>query len=417
VGLGAVSTHATDRAVVLTTDYSSSASVASLDVSANTVTPNHLAVHTDAAVRTHGGKVYVLERLGRDNVLVLDGSDLSTPVLQFSVGNGSNPQDIAFVDGTKAYVSRYELDRLLIVNPATGDSLGSVDISFAADADGVPEMSQLAIHEGQLFVVCQRLDRDGGWVPSDRSEVVVVDVSTDQVVDVDASQAGVQGIVLGLRNPADAVQREGRLYVSCVGSYADLTDGGIEVVDLSARATGGVVVGEEALGGNLASLAMVSDGIGYVVVADASYANSVVRVDLLTRRVTGVFSDASGGSIADVGVLGDRVYVLDRGSWGAPKSAVWVYGASDNALLAGPLSTDIPPVAVAFYLRSGSPSTLAADFDGDGTVGFTDFLMFAGAFDSSRGDANYQAVFDLDGDGSIVFADFLVFAADFGKSR
>lgn len=54
------------------------------------------------------------------------------------------------------------------------------------------------------------------------------------------------------------------------------------------------------------------------------------------------------------------------------------------------------------------------DFDGDGTVGFPDFLAFAGSFGSSQGDARYEARFDLDGDGAVAFSDFLIFARAFG---
>ncbi|MDE2998487.1 MAG: hypothetical protein OXU79_05335 [Gemmatimonadota bacterium] len=57
----------------------------------------------------------------------------------------------------------------------------------------------------------------------------------------------------------------------------------------------------------------------------------------------------------------------------------------------------------------------SADFDGDGTVGFPDFLAFAGNFGSSRGDARYDARFDLDGDGTVAFSDFLIFAGAFGS--
>ena len=49
------------------------------------------------------------------------------------------------------------------------------------------------------------------------------------------------------------------------------------------------------------------------------------------------------------------------------------------------------------------------DFDGDGSVGFSDFLMFAQAFGTN------DTKFDIDGDGSVGFADFLLFAAEFGK--
>ncbi len=55
------------------------------------------------------------------------------------------------------------------------------------------------------------------------------------------------------------------------------------------------------------------------------------------------------------------------------------------------------------------------DFDGDGTVGFPDFLLFVEQFGFSREDEAYQARFDLDGDGVIGFSDFLIFVNNFGK--
>lgn len=57
---------------------------------------------------------------------------------------------------------------------------------------------------------------------------------------------------------------------------------------------------------------------------------------------------------------------------------------------------------------------LTIDFDGNGTIGFADFLLFIAQFGLSRGDAGYDAQFDLDGDGAIGFGDFLIFVNDFG---
>ena len=56
------------------------------------------------------------------------------------------------------------------------------------------------------------------------------------------------------------------------------------------------------------------------------------------------------------------------------------------------------------------------DFDGDGAVGFADFLLFVAQFGFSQDDEGYEARFDLDGDGMIGFGDFLIFANAFGKS-
>ena len=391
-----------NQAVITTTDYSSG-SFSSLDLATNTATNDHLTIHSDAVVRTYRDKVYIINRLGQDNVLVLNRDDLKTPLTQYSTGNGSNPHDMAFVSEEKAYISRYGHAELLIVNPVTGDSLGAVDLSVFADADGLPEMNQLALYDNYLFVACQRLDRDNGFVPTDVSVIAVVDVMTDQVVDVDANTAGVQGIVMAGKNPAGAVQQGNKWFLSAVNTFGDLTDGGIEVIDLVNLRSEGVVLGETDLGGNLSSLAMVSDDEGYVVVLDASFANAVKRFDLAMQSVSADLSGVSGGYIPDLGVFGRRLYILDQGSFADPTSAgVRVYDVKTDALVAGPISTGLPPSGIAFV---GS----VADFNGDCVVDFSDFLAFASAFGKIESDA----MFDLNGNGSVDFPDFLIFVSEF----
>ncbi len=72
--------------------------------------------------------------------------------------------------------------------------------------------------------------------------------------------------------------------------------------------------------------------------------------------------------------------------------------------------TDLEPV---IFTATGKAH---ADFDGDGTVDFGDFLQFAAQFGLSRGDEGYDARYDLDGNGAIGFSDFLIFAGAFGSS-
>lgn len=60
-------------------------------------------------------------------------------------------------------------------------------------------------------------------------------------------------------------------------------------------------------------------------------------------------------------------------------------------------------------------ATFLPDFDGDGTVNFTDFSQFAARFGQSEGDDGYEATFDLNGDGEIGFSDFVAFSQNFGK--
>ena len=69
--------------------------------------------------------------------------------------------------------------------------------------------------------------------------------------------------------------------------------------------------------------------------------------------------------------------------------------------------------AIAF---NATPATRSPDFDNDGTVGFSDFLAFAGRFGTSAGDSRYDARFDLDRDGTVGFKDFLTLAGAFGTA-
>ncbi len=63
-----------------------------------------------------------------------------------------------------------------------------------------------------------------------------------------------------------------------------------------------------------------------------------------------------------------------------------------------------------------APVYRSADLDGDGEVGFSDFVKFTAKFGTSRGQAGYDARCDLDSDGAVGFSDFLIFAGAFGKA-
>ena len=71
------------------------------------------------------------------------------------------------------------------------------------------------------------------------------------------------------------------------------------------------------------------------------------------------------------------------------------------------------PLAVLRLVRV-QDTGLSADFDGNGSVDFSDFLAFAVQFGKKAGEPGYEARFDLDSDGSVGFTDFLVFVSQFG---
>ncbi len=74
-----------------------------------------------------------------------------------------------------------------------------------------------------------------------------------------------------------------------------------------------------------------------------------------------------------------------------------------------PLPLEIVGDSIVVHFES-PVSTLPGDFDGDGTVDFEDFVMFARAFGQT------STEFDLTGDNLVRFEDFVVFAQHFGQS-
>ena len=65
--------------------------------------------------------------------------------------------------------------------------------------------------------------------------------------------------------------------------------------------------------------------------------------------------------------------------------------------------------------QNGASQRRSADFDGDGTVAFPDFLLFAGAYGLSQADSEYDERVDLDRNGTIGFSDFLILAESYGQ--
>jgi hypothetical protein len=247
------------------------------------------AVDADSVIRKWNDRIFVLNRFRGSSVVEIDPDSKLEPKWGCSVGAGSNPHDIAVVSETKAYVSRYDATSLAVVDLSRGPgcknfTTGTIDLSPYADADGVPEMDQMTIVGGRLFVAIQRLDRNSFFRPAGTGALVVIDVATDEV-------AGV--VELEIENPF--VETKGlvydeasaRIYVGGPGElFTDLGDGGIEIVDPEALASEGVALGGGDLGGDLTDFVLVGSGRGYAIVAGENFEASIVEFDLATRTTS-----------------------------------------------------------------------------------------------------------------------------------
>jgi len=371
------------RAFVLATDFATG-TLSSVAFGAPPVASNNVAATcADAVLHHHQGWLYVVERFGCDNIRVLDPANGFSIVRQFSVGNGANPNDIAVVSPTRAYITRYETADLWIVNPSTGAYLGSISLAAFADADGIPEMNRLAVRNGRVFVTLQRVDRDRFFSPTDSSQVVVIDVATDTLVDCDPDAPGVQGIILPFQNPTTEIVTDGagRLVVGCTGAYG-VTDGGIVRLDPVALTVEAAEITEAALGGDIVDVAIGSATRGFAVIGDALF-NTLCRP---YDRASGVAAPplyaTAGFHLADAEVSDSGVLWLADRTPANP--GLRRFDALTLAPLgAGPVSTGLPPQDIEF---DGSAPVEVGPAPGDAGVAGP-AVFFAGAWPNpSRGE-------------------------------
>ena len=138
---------------------------------------------TDPVVRHHGGRLYLINRFGQDNVTILDADSLQL-VGQISTGVGSNPQD-AVADGDRVYVATMGGVGVAVLDASDPDAgvVDTIDLSFLDADDDVPNCHTLALRGRHLLVACGILD-DETFMPRRSGRAVVVDLEADEITDV-----------------------------------------------------------------------------------------------------------------------------------------------------------------------------------------------------------------------------------------
>ncbi|MCZ6632181.1 MAG: Ig-like domain-containing protein, partial [bacterium] len=142
---------------------------------------------------------------------------------------------------------------------------------------------------------------------------------------------------------------------------------------------------------------------GVPIVPPASGGEAQIQVALLGQTTS-----------KDAGSMGHAKFTVLSGFTGTTK--VEIKSASFDT----PVEVGTGGIFVVIGSASGSvvpeDPIEASDIDGDGQVGFSDFLSFAQGFGRDSTNSDFNPRLDLDGDGNIGFSDFIKFAQNFGKS-
>ena len=207
--------------------------------------PNALAgvAGGDPVVRRFGDELIIVNRLGGDNVTIVNGRSHSL-VRQIATPAGSNPQDVAVVEN-KLYVPALASSDLLVFDKSTGAALPGIDLSSLDAADDQPDCVSAVAVGSKVFVACGQLDEN--FAARGVGKLAVIDTSDDSLETM---------VDLPVNNPTGFLQTTpsasvfaGDLLVPMIPDYVDTTTSCIaRVATTSPYASSCAITGTE-LGG------------------------------------------------------------------------------------------------------------------------------------------------------------------------
>lgn len=331
----------------------------------NTIDGSYPATLSDIAVTTDDTNVYQIGRYGIDSLTRYDAVDTSIVDYQVSVNDDSpgsaNPQSLAFLNDTKAYLTRRGSTELWVVDPDNNTDgafkIGGIDLS-AYDTD-LPNMTDALIVGDYLFVIVERLNElpSGFQIPDKSAYLVVIDTTTDMEIQTNQGDGDLLGIELSVRNPT-ALQYNAdtnEIYVVGRGNYyedANITDdfhsGGIETIDPITFETQLLIDDgtDQVNQGYFVDAEVINASLGYLL----TYQSFGVTTLRTFNPTLGVISNEPVGGLQEVDIT-----VLAQG----PDNHLWVGVSGEGngflridlatgAVAEGRVDTELVPIGLTF---------------------------------------------------------------------
>lgn len=304
---------------------------------------------SDAVIRLYGNKIYVINRFGTDTIQVVDANNFSVTA-DYSVGSGSNPQDIVVASDAKAYVSRLDSQNdstddsdVLIINPQSGERLGGIDLKpyTTDDEDRLARAAQMVLVGDMLYVCIEDLPKFMGDPADTNGKVAIIDVKTDDVTGV---------IQLEGRNPSDIayVEESDELVVADTGVYhdfvVDTSDpyGGIEFISRTVNESLGILIDDADFGGGVTEVRVLSNKLAFTIINSSS----IGSFDPAVRQVVNKEVYISAGSyLPDIALDSNGRLLIAEQDFHNP--GVVVLNSADGSVVSTAIGVGALPVSIA----------------------------------------------------------------------
>lgn len=314
----------TEKLAVVSSDFASGGRFSVLNPELQISTPNFLNVHSDAVVRYQREKVIIINRLNRDSIQVLDPNLGFLLEKEFSTGSGTNPQDLVWVDNTRAFVTLYNSNELKIFDMSLGLATRSISLSHLVEKsssgssgiDGLVEPHRMYQKDNSLFVQLQRLDRNdvsGFPAPNTNSLLIEINLQTETIV---------REIPTPVPNPISRIQEisifgEPHLLMCLAGrlGFISQLDGGIFAFRLSDRSfINQPIYSETIAGGDILDFVVYSETEGYAFILDKSFNKFIQKFNPQTgeKILELAYFPSTAGTIAGLAISkSGKLYIAD----------------------------------------------------------------------------------------------------------
>ena len=303
------------------------------------ISAKSIQLNQDSKVISAGENIFVLERYGADNIVLIDQKGQKIKWQQ-SFETNDNPSDVVKASDTEVWVGLEGPNKIVKVAVADGKVTKTIKTDDFAKAEGqFANVVDLEVSGDTLFALFRRAV--AGWPAGypDPGLLAMYKLNDGTLLDT---------IRLAKVDPSAMAFVNGKLYVASAGQYdasgATLADDtrGIEVVDFAKKASTTVVDGTK-LGGGISSFAVdAKNGIAYAAIYKNYGDVPLVQVDLSAKTVKSIsgVSDVEGSLAFDAATsslyIGDRVYGSE---------AVYVYKAGKVSKLEAAAGV-LPPYSI-----------------------------------------------------------------------
>jgi len=336
------------------------------------------------------------------------------------------------IEGEDAVEAQQELEELVTEDPeiladvaGTATEYGAITVSELdmGDAEVDGELSESFVYTNDsedpdaTLIIAAEIEGDGFSVQ--RINFSIGNLDNESLI-LAADESGSINVTF---SAADVGNLEG-VYEGVLTIETNDADNRVTVVGLSATISEGLVVGDIVVSGafNFSSVAIGSSkDLSLTLSNDGDldlYGSIAFEGDPVFSavgsdeggnvvQITEVDFSLTGGEEIDITVTFEpivaEVYsgtiVITSDDEDEPEITVELSGAGFDA-------------EEVLVLQDDEGNTIQGDFDGNATVNFDDFFIFADNF----GQEDFVEATDLDGSGAVNFDDFFIFADNFGKS-